>query len=68
LGSGYKKLKVYQRAFELALQVHQASLNFPQIEKFELGSQVRKSSKSIVANIAEGYGRGKSTKRTLLNF
>ena len=65
---GYKSLKVYKRAFQLALNVHKKTLNFPDFEKYELGSQLRRSSKSIAANIAEGYGRGINYKKELVKY
>ncbi len=48
-------LKVYRRLVELHLQVHEASLGFPQFEMYELGSQMRRSSNSAPANLAEGF-------------
>ena len=55
--SGYNELKIYQKAYELALKVHRTSLKLPKFEIYEQGSQVRRSSKSIKDTIAEGYGR-----------
>jgi four helix bundle protein len=53
----YNYLDVYKKAYILAVQVHKMSLNLPGYELYEQGSQLRRSSKSIVANIVEGYGR-----------
>ena len=55
--SGFKDLDIYKIAFDLALQVHKATLLLPQFEMYEQGSQARRSSKSIKDTIAEGYGR-----------
>ena len=55
--SGLKELKIYQQAYQLALQVHKASLKLPKFELYEQGSQIRRSSKSINDTISEGYGR-----------
>lgn len=56
----YKKLEIWKLARELAIQIHQLTLSeLPNFEKFEEGSQIRRSSKSISANIVEGYGRRK---------
>ena len=55
--SSYKDLEIYQIAFALAKRVHNASLKLPSFELYEQGSQVRRSSKSIKDQIAEGYGR-----------
>ena len=55
--SGYKNLDVYKRAYKLALDVHRLTQTFPNVEKHELGSQLRRAAVSITLNIAEGYGR-----------
>lgn len=55
-------LEVYQRAFRVAMELHQVSLEFPKIEQFALSSQIRRSSKSICANIAEGFPKQKYSK------
>jgi len=47
--------KVYRRLVELHLRVHDLSLTFPKFELYELGSQVRRSSNSAPANLAEGF-------------
>ncbi len=53
----YKDLEIYQQAYRLAVQIHHMSLTLPKFELYEQGSQIRKSSKSVKDNIAEGYGR-----------
>jgi len=53
----YKKLKIWQKARELSIDVHNMSMKLPKFEQFETGSQIRRSSKSIRSNIVEGYGR-----------
>lgn len=50
----FKDLDVYQRAFEISLEIHEHSKTFPKDEQFALTSQIRRASKSICANIAEG--------------
>jgi len=57
--SSYKELEIYQIAFVLAKRVHIASLKLPSFELYEQGSQIRRSSKSIKDQIAEGYGRSR---------
>ena len=57
--SGYEDLEIYSLAFDYAIQVHKASLKLPNFELYEQGSQIRRSSKSIKDQIAEGYGRRK---------
>ena len=53
---GYKKLKIYRLAHELAIKVHKMTLSLPKFEMMEEGSQIRRSSKSVSNNIVEGYG------------
>jgi len=53
--AGYQKLDIYQLSHALAIKVHKMTLSLPQLEMFEEGSQLRRSSKSIPSNIVEGY-------------
>ena len=53
----YKKLKVWQKAMELDLQVYKATKNYPKHEQYGLISQMRRCVISIPSNIAEGHGR-----------
>lgn len=55
--NGYKDLEIYQMSYKLALNIHVISLKMPKFELYEEGSQIRRASKSIVANIVEGFGR-----------
>ncbi|RPH59366.1 MAG: four helix bundle protein [Chloroflexi bacterium] len=55
---GFESLKVWQKAHELMLDVHTKLLPLlPKEEKYDLANQIQRSSKSVGANIAEGYGR-----------
>ena len=58
----YHRLDVYRKAYRLALEIHKVTLSFPKIEQYELAQQLRRSSKSIAANIAEGMGKQESAK------
>ncbi|MFW0871448.1 MAG: four helix bundle protein [Patescibacteria group bacterium] len=60
--TSYRDLDVYKRSYRLALEVHQLSLSLPRETQYDLADQIRRCSRSIPSNIAEGYGRGKSTK------
>jgi len=48
-------LKVYNKLCDLTIDVHKLTLTFPKFEMYELGSQLRRSSNSAPANIAEGF-------------
>ena len=54
---GYKELECYKEARLLRIFVSQLSKKFPEAEKFMLNAQIINASRSISANIAEGYGR-----------
>jgi four helix bundle protein len=54
----YKKLVVWQRADDLFIEVHRLThQRFPNFERFELGSQVRRAAYSVPANVVEGSAR-----------
>ncbi len=55
-------LIVFQKAYQAALEIHRAAMKFPAHERFELTSQLRRSSKGICANLAEGRGRQQGSK------
>ena len=55
-------LNVYKRSYKLALEIHKETLKFPSEDRFELGSQMRRASKSIPSNIAEGFSKRKFLK------
>ncbi len=48
-------LQVYQRAFEAAMKVFESSKGFPKEERYSLTDQVRRSSRSVCANLAEAW-------------
>ena len=51
-----ERLAVYHRAYAVSVQIHKLSLQFPRYEQYGgLASQIRQSSKSVVANLVEGY-------------
>ncbi len=56
----YRDIEAYQRALALLRPVHILTRKLPPEERFELASQIRRASKSILANIAEGYGNKRS--------
>jgi four helix bundle protein len=52
---GHRDLKVYQLAYKLAMDIYTASRSFPKEEKYSLTDQICRSSRSVAANIAEGF-------------
>jgi len=53
----FEKLQVYQLSRVFRVEIKKMTLGFPSDEKFELTSQIRRSSSSIATNLAEGSGR-----------
>src|ERR1700741_3556599 len=61
--STFEDLDVFKREYGVSLELHRASLQFPKVEQFGgLADQVRRASKSICGNIAEGYGKRRRSK------
>lgn len=54
----FREIKVWEKAHLLTLEIYKATASFPTEERYGLTSQLRRSSASIAANIAEGFGRG----------
>ncbi|SKB60646.1 four helix bundle protein [Salegentibacter holothuriorum] len=57
MSTNYRDLEIYNSSLNLFFKVHSLSLKLPKYELYELGSQIRRSSDSVVTNIVEGYGR-----------
>ena len=53
--SSYKDLRVYQNALDAAMKVFELTKHFPKDEKYSLVDQMRRSSRSVCANIAEAW-------------
>ncbi|MDX6447520.1 MAG: hypothetical protein QOH71_4594 [Blastocatellia bacterium] len=52
---GHRDLKVYQLAYKLAMEIFHLSKAFPREEIYSLTDQIRRSSRSVAANLAEGF-------------
>lgn len=52
---GHRDLKVYQLAYKLAMEIFNESKSFPKDERYSLTDQIRRSSRSVATNIAEGF-------------
>jgi four helix bundle protein len=53
----HRELRVYQLAFESAARIHEITKSFPPEERYSLTDQIRRSSRSVCANIAEAWRR-----------
>ncbi len=53
----YTELKVWQKAYQLCLEIYKITKDFPREERYGLTAQIRRAAVSIPSNIAEGYGR-----------
>ena len=53
----YKELIVWQKSYQLCIEIYRITKDFPKEEKFGLTSQIRRAVVSVPSNIAEGYGR-----------
>lgn len=51
----FNDLMVYQKSFQLAMEVFEMTKSFPKEEEYALTSQIRRSSRSVCANVAEAY-------------
>lgn len=63
-----KDSEVYKRAYIVSLEIHKETLKFPKIEQFALADQMRRSSKSICANLAEGFAKQTHSKPEFARF
>ncbi len=57
--ASYKDMKVFKKAFELAMDILVISKRFPKEETYSLTDQIRRSSRSVCANFAEAYRKRK---------
>jgi four helix bundle protein len=55
LVKGYRDLEVYQMAFAAAMEIFEVSKKFPKEEKYALTDQIRRSSRSVCANLGEAW-------------
>jgi four helix bundle protein len=63
-----KDMNVFKRSYDLSLKIHKASINFPQIEQYGLADQLRRASKSICANLTEGFAKQVNSKREFARY
>lgn len=53
----HRDLEIYQISYALAMEVFEITRSFPQEEKYSLANQILRSSRSVAANIAEGWSK-----------
>ncbi len=58
----FTDLLAYKKGFSLAMKIYEISKSFPKEEKYSLTDQIRRSSRSVCANIAEAYRKRKYPK------
>lgn len=66
--NSFKDLIAYKKAFKLACDIYDISLKFPNEEKYSLTDQIRRSSRSVCANLAEAYRKRLYLKHFLLKI
>ena len=59
MATGIENLIVFQKSFSLAIDIFEYSKEFPAEERFSLTDQIRRSSRSVAANLAEAYRKRK---------
>ncbi len=64
-----ENLRVFRLAYDISLEVHRASLSWPKVEQYGgIADQLRRSSKSICANLMEGAGRLCGSRREFARY
>lgn len=64
----FEDLEVFKLAFKTSIEIHKLSLGLPKIEQYELASQLRRASKSICSNLAEGFSKQSTSKPEFKRF
>ena len=64
----HKQIDFYNRAYAASLTVHKLAQGLPKIEQWVLADQMRRASRSICANVAEGFSRGRESSQEFKRF
>lgn len=51
----HEDLQVFQLAFDASMRIFELSKSFPKVVKYSLTDQIRRSSRSVCANLAEAF-------------
>ena len=65
---GFEELPVFVRAYKISLEIHKVTKSFPKDELFSITDQIRRSTKSVCANLAEGYASQINSKKEFKRF
>ena len=68
MAKNHKELRVYVKSFDAAMAIFRLTKNFPKEEVYSLTDQMRRSSRSVSANIAEAFRRRRYTKLFVLKL
>jgi len=63
-----EELYVFERAYKISLDIHKVSLQLPKLEQYALADQIRRASKSICANLAEGFAKQVGSRKEFRHF
>lgn len=64
----YRELRVYNLAFDAAMEIFHATEHFPVVEKYSLVDQMRRASRSVCANIVEAWRKRRYKKAFILKL
>ena len=68
VAKSFEDLEVFQKAYKVSLEIHKATLEFPKIEQYAVADQIRRASKSVCANIVEGFAKQAQSKAEFRRF
>ncbi len=57
MAHSFRDLKIWQKGYNLLMEIYQITANYPREERFGLITDTRRSANSVIANIAEAHGR-----------
>ena len=65
---GFKDLLAYKKTYQQACEIFSITFSFPKEEKYSMTDQIRRSSRSVCANLAEAYRKREYHKHYLLKI
>ena len=62
-------LKVFQKSYAVSIDIHKVTMGFPKIEQYGgMGDQMRRASKSVCVNLAEGFAKQRGSSMEFKRF